>query len=58
MVLRFGHRKVVCDVREEGCLSRKQATKENTAHVKEALNVAVFYWHYVRLTEEIGKLVI
>jgi hypothetical protein len=39
-------------------LHANKSTKENTLHVKEGLNIAVFYWHYVQLTKEIGKLVI
>jgi len=56
MVLRFCRRKVVCDVREKSCSSRKETTNENVVKVKEPLNVTVVYWHCFQFTKEIGKL--
>ena len=50
MVLRFCPREVVYDVREKRCFSRKETTNENIVKVKELLNVAVVYWHYVHFT--------
>jgi len=56
MVFRICPRKVVCDVREKSCSSRKETTNETVVKIKAPVNVTIVYWHYVQFTKQIEKL--